>query len=276
MIRCTQLFTLPLLFLVACTPENVPEIAAVDGSDKNPTERASVGEVEKADSAQNTTEPAQDAGRALTTWVLEQGGSVSAYVGDTKKSMSWESPAELPSEKIEPFRVKLESANISDDDMKRFAGHPRLRDLYLNGSTVSDDGLVHLKELPDLESLQLVGTQITDKGMEHLEQIRSVQGLYLNSTQVGDAGVEQISKLPGVTVLWLADTKVTDAGLAHIGKIKTLFVLNLQMTSVTDSGLKHLSQLKSLNNCDLRNTAVTRAGAETLDEQLPNGTVAFE
>lgn len=278
MIRCAHLFTitLPFLFLVACSSGGLP-VSAVNPDQNNESEAAELmpqTDGECADPADHQSNTVDGAGRELTKWVLQHGGTIAAYVGE--QQMTWERRAELPSGKIEPYRVKLERAKISDDDMKRFAGHPRLRDLYLNGSTVTDKGLAQLKNLPALETLQLGGTQITDKGAAHFKQVKSVQQLYLNSTGIGDAGVQHISRLPSVTVLWLADTKVTDAGLVDIGKIKTLFRLNLQMTRVTDSGLKHLSGLRSLNSCDVRHTDVTKSGAETLDEQLPNGTVVFE
>ena len=145
MIRCAHFIAvaLPLFFLIGCSADDPPANAA-NGDQSNPREASpSVPQAERAsadpsaDSTGSQPAPVDDAGRELTKWVLGQGGSVSAYVGN--KTMSWESEAELPGGKIEPFRVKLEEATISDDDMKRFAGHPRLRDLYLNGCTVTDN-----------------------------------------------------------------------------------------------------------------------------------------
>ena len=273
----------PALFLfLGCSQSDQPD----DGASQAQTQPNSPNGTSKPEhdppihnappTSQNNNQPdsAQTPGRNLTEWVLKKGGSVSAYVGD--KQMSWEGEAKLPDGEIEPFRIRLEGVTISDDEMSKLTGQMRLRDLYLNQSTVTDDGLKQLRDLPKLEALQLVGTQVTDQGIKHLAQIPSVQGLYLSSTEVGDVGVETISKLPSITVLWLADTKVTDAGLVHVGKIKTLYVLNLQQTAITDAGLTQLSQLSSLNHCDLRNTSVTAEAAQALDEQLPNGQVAYE
>lgn len=213
-------------------------------------------------------------GRRLTEWVLKKGGYVAAYIGE--KSHSWKKPVELPPGKIEPFLIKLEGAVIADEEMKLFAGQPRLRSLHLDRSTVTDDGLKHLKNLPKLEGLMLNSTRVTDIGMKHLAQIPNLQGLYVASTQVGDAGLKEISKLPSIRYLWIINANVTDAGLVHVGKMKALYTLVIGGNNITDKGIEHLKGLRSLNTCDLRNTKVTPAAGKALDEALPNCQVSYD
>jgi hypothetical protein len=97
--------------------------------------------------------------------------------------------------------LSLNSASLTDDQLKYITGLRTLKDLDLRASGVSDAGLLMLHELPQLENLNLCSTSITDAGLDHLKGFEHLRSLNLTGAKVTQEGVEKLKKtLPNCVI----------------------------------------------------------------------------
>jgi hypothetical protein len=66
--------------------------------------------------------------------------------------------------------VYLGGTSVSDDDLARLKGLPRLRTVVLTSSAVTDAGLPHLRDLTGLQTVDLRFTPVTDDGLASLRR----------------------------------------------------------------------------------------------------------
>jgi hypothetical protein len=97
--------------------------------------------------------------------------------------------------------LSLNSASLTDDQLKYLTGLRCVRDLDLRASGISDAGLLIIQELPQLENLNLASTGVTDAGLEHLEKFRHLKSVNLTGAKVTKDGVEKLQKaLPNCVI----------------------------------------------------------------------------
>ncbi len=112
--------------------------------------------------------------------------------------------------------VSFIGSNVTDIELKRLTGLPRLQVLLFGENRITDAGLEQLSGLGRLGGLYLTNTQITDHGLIHLQGLRQLRCLFLNGTWITDDGVPHLQSLTQLQVLCVANTKVTDAGVAKL------------------------------------------------------------
>jgi hypothetical protein len=96
--------------------------------------------------------------------------------------------------------LSLNSASLTDDQLKYLTGLRTLRDLDLRASGISDAGLLIIREL-QLENLNIASTGITDAGLERLEGFEELKSLNLTGAKVTREGVEKLQKaLPNCVI----------------------------------------------------------------------------
>jgi Leucine Rich Repeat (LRR) protein len=152
--------------------------------------------------------------------------------------------------------VDLSATAVSDQDLARLRGLPRLRFLSLANTRVTDAGLQSLAELTRLERLDLSGTQASDACLPDLGKLTNLIDLRLGSTMSTLGRLDQA-------------THVTDAGLRRLCTLKRLRLLDLSGTQIGDGGIVHLHALRALKYVDLRDTRTTATGRLALQRTNP-------
>lgn len=167
--------------------------------------------------------------------------------------------------------VDFNSANITDDNLKKLRGLKNVQELDLSNNRISDTGLKHLMEFTKLRVLLLDGDiDITDAGLAHLIELTNLEFLALRGTNITDSGLERLNGMSKLKVLILWDTKITDTGLVHLKGLQRLEHLALDGTNVTDAGSKHLKGMTNLESLSLYRTRITDEGVDELRRALPN------
>lgn len=164
--------------------------------------------------------------------------------------------------------VDAAGAEITDDDVARLVGLPRLQTLYLDEGPVTDAALAHIGRMASLESLSLAGCPITDKGAAHLQALSELRVLNLSNTRVSDAGLKHLAPLERLETLALADTPVTGSGFQHFAKLRNLITLNIQNAPVTDDRLLYLAGLPKLRIIHAQGTRITDAGEAEMHREI--------
>ncbi|HJZ54019.1 MAG TPA: hypothetical protein VKE74_03635 [Gemmataceae bacterium] len=178
---------------------------------------------------------------------------------------------------------------LTDDDVRRLQGFPRLRAVNLRATAITDAGLKHLESLPDLVELtldwtkvspaavvrlvkdrpgflylSLSGVPVADNDLAELKGLTELRSLGLRGSAVTDPGLAHLKPFTRLRELTLMSTAVGDAGLAHLTGLTELEALDLDRTAITDAGLPHLKGLVKLRHLQMAHTAVTDAGLDPL------------
>jgi WD40 repeat protein len=199
--------------------------------------------------------------------------------------------ADLPEERFDVNAILIRNGDITDDDLRFFAGLRRLKSVTLQDTPISDQGLQHLKNCPlssltvcgdvtdngvkfitenfQLSNFQLDNTQITDAGLAHLRNYKQLYTLALRRTKITDAGLTQLTDLQGLAYLWVDDTNITDTGVKHLAQLQNLKTLSLVRTKITLDGLRPLAALPKLESLWLEGT-LSLAEVEPIRPMFPN------
>lgn len=109
-----------------------------------------------------------------------------AKLGKIKKQLTW---------------LKLDDADIRDEELQAIAGFPAITRLYLRGNSVSDNSAAILKSLSTLQYLNLSETKVTMKGLEQLKDLKNLRQLYLYKTSISREELGHLKKLlPGSVI----------------------------------------------------------------------------
>jgi hypothetical protein len=207
----------------------------------------------------------------VVAWVKRLGGEVQV-------------DAEQPGRPV--VGVDLDETRVTDNDLVRLQGLPRLRALSLNSTNIGDAGLKNLRGLTSLEELALSATDVTDAGLAHLRGLSNLRTLDLDASRgvaaiqsavsgsgparpgrvgkprlrITNAGLADIQGLTNLVNLDLTGNAITGSGLARLAGLDSLRELNLSETEVGNAGLVHLGRFGKLETLDLSTTAVTDAG----------------
>jgi hypothetical protein len=139
--------------------------------------------------------------------------------------------------------LDLSRSNVTDVDLQRLGGLPKLRELKLWDTRLDGSGLAHLGALGRLERLELGDTKVTDDALQHLAKLQNLRYLVLIRTRVTDAGLPHVARLLSLQSLKLGGTGVTDQGLRVLRGLRELRGLTLDETKVSEAGLKSLAEL---------------------------------
>jgi len=156
--------------------------------------------------------------------------------------------------------LRLDSAQVNDEDLKLISSLTSLTVLYLGSGQVKD--LSPLSSLTSLTKLDLKKTQVKD--LRPLSSLTSLTVLGLGGTQVTD--LTPLLSLTSLTTLYFWETKITD--LTLISTLTSLTELYLSGTQITD--ITPLSSLTSLIKLDLWGTKVTKKEIVKLQKALPH------
>jgi hypothetical protein len=69
-------------------------------------------------------------------------------------------------------RITLAGTLVTDEDLPKLQGFPRLRSVDLSDTRISDAGLLHIALLERLEDVTLTRTAVTDTGVKRLQRLR--------------------------------------------------------------------------------------------------------
>ena len=77
--------------------------------------------------------------------------------------------------------ISLFAYTLTDDQLLRFTGLPKIENLLLSGAfLVTDESAVHIAHMPELYELELSGSQITDKTLKALCNCRQLSEIALD------------------------------------------------------------------------------------------------
>ncbi|MDA1015319.1 MAG: hypothetical protein O3A00_12820 [Planctomycetota bacterium] len=162
--------------------------------------------------------------------------------------------------------LDLTKTGITAAGLKTVSQLKSLVTLYLDNTSIDNDGLAHLKDMRQLESLSISKTKVTGLGFQHLVGLTNLLRLNLSGLDFKDEDLVHLKGLIGLETVAMQDAKITGAGFANFTKMKDLITLNLNDSTVTDALLEHLTGLKKLRLLYVRNTQITQDGADKLDE----------
>jgi Leucine-rich repeat (LRR) protein len=193
--------------------------------------------------------------------------------------------------------VDLTGVWVSDADLERLSGLPKLNRLVLAHTRLTDagfanlaalkgvreldcyyaefftaDALAHLAGWQSLERLVLRGTRVTSKAFEHIVRLKSLRSLDVAYTQIDDANLDLLAELPALETLALGGNRVSAAGLAQLRLLKGLRHLDLSGVQRVDSGewgivlnpstLGEIGGLTALRSLNLSGATLTDVGAD--------------
>src|SRR6185437_9681165 len=191
--------------------------------------------------------------------------------------------------------VDLRNAWITDADLEKLAGLPRLERINLGYTKITDLGLEHLAPLENVKVLDLYYAEyVTDLGIAHLKRWRNLEHLNVRGTKVTSSVFEHVAKMTQLRFLDVGYSRVNDDlfealdGLDHLEHLafggnkrsgaalpllkslpalRELSVSGQQRTdsglwsvSLTDFNVGHIAQLDRLEVLDLGETNVTDRG----------------
>ena len=194
--------------------------------------------------------------RQVAEWVLSVGGAL--LLVNAEGDIHRVSDGKLPDGNWALLQVTLTSCQtVRDEDLERFSGCSRLRDLILTL------------------------TPLTGSGLKHLVPIRSLTMLDLNSlgavgSQPGEALQDDmlapLAQMPQLTSLALSNnTSLTDEALLHLAGLTNLERLDLHgLPDITDRGLTHLKSIHSLKSAWLTPPMITNPGVAELINNNPD------
>jgi hypothetical protein len=157
--------------------------------------------------------------------------------------------------------LSLRSSWITDGDLARVTGFPRLRKLDLAYTHINDQALEPLKDLHHLLDLDLTYAEhITDGGLARLRPVRSLQHLNLEGTRVSDSGMTSLAALANLRSLSLRSTLITDSALDQLEPLAGLEQLSIGANRIAGFGLAYLQALPRLKHLDLSGVQLTDDG----------------
>jgi hypothetical protein len=162
---------------------------------------------------------------------------------------------------IERLALDMDSyGRVTDEDLRRLAAMPQLKEIDLGESKVTDAGLAHVKGLTRLEVLRVYEAPITDAGLEHLSGLVRMKELSLPHSLLTLAGLQHLLPMKGLKALNLASRDFEGDPVPILVSFRKLRKLNLdEIRGVNDDGLKVLARkLPELRELSLRLTSVTR------------------
>lgn len=203
--------------------------------------------------------------RLAARWVLEQGGTVVAAVGDEERKV--EKLSDLPRQACQVREVALRSAARLQPDVlaTRLRQCTGLRSLDLSGNAgLQDSHIGAIGTLESIESLNLAQTGVSDRAFEKLGALPHLKVLGLQGTLVTGSGLAK-NPLPKLTQLHVGTTDFSDAALRSLKDSPELAVLDLSnCKAITDRGVAELAALEKLESLNLSLTRVTDAVGPTL------------
>lgn len=169
-----------------------------------------------SDAATNANEGNPD--RRILEWVVRpREDKVTAIIAADGRERPVHSNNAIPNT---PFQVtSVLSRNnpaMSDEDLRLFQGHAKLRSLTFWQGAFTDEGLKYLVDCPNLLSLRLPSSKITDAGVAHLKKMRRMSSLHLYDVGVSDAGLRELSGLKNLQELQVYGPLVTVKGLTDL------------------------------------------------------------
>jgi hypothetical protein len=116
-------------------------------------------------------------------------------------------------------------------------------------------------------------------GDEYFQQIAEIvlvgTNVYTDRVEIRDEMLDYITSVRNLEGLTLVTTDLSDGDLARIGNLAELRNLSIRNAPITDAGLEHLRSLHNLWHLSVMETDVTEEGVRSLQEYLPNCTIAF-
>lgn len=170
----------------------------------------------------------------LVQWIADQGGhstrDESGHIVDIDLASTW----------------------ITDADLARIGGLPRLRRLDLAHTKITDVGMEHLKTLTTLTELNLYYAEyITEDGIAHLKDWTRLERLNLRGTKVTGRVFDHVARLTGLRSLDLAYTQIDDEGFEELPALTKLEKLAIGGNRLTGACLPLLKAVPSLRRLDV-------------------------
>lgn len=133
-------------------------------------------------------------------------------------------------------RLDLANCAVQGDGLQHVAGLTGLRELNLTLTPVKDDALKHLGGLTELRFLGLASTQCNGTGFTHLKPLKKLESVNFHFTPLNDDGLRAIAEVPISGRLWFAHTKFTDEGAASLKSQTQLKRCGMGSTDKASSG----------------------------------------
>lgn len=115
-------------------------------------------------------------------------------------------------------RLRISSANFSDEDLHNLTGLPQLQLLHLQKCGVTDDGMQWLvKDFPNLEILDLGRTVLQGKTLSLLSKLNKLKSLSIDHLDLTDellANVHDCNQLKAICIV--GNPKLTEKSLASL------------------------------------------------------------
>lgn len=189
--------------------------------------------------------------------------------------------------------VRIESGELTTNDLQIICTHPPLRNLDINGVELTAAHYDILATAHQLEALYLnsravhvpsVGKLSTLKGLRDLDMdhpglndvnlrfiggLKQLRFLSLMHTSIEGPILAEIRKLPRLEHLDISYTQVPDTYLTNLSTMHSLKELNLG-EKITDAGVPHFVGLTNLQSLGLLNSMVDNPGLNRLLTGLPN------
>jgi hypothetical protein len=120
--------------------------------------------------------------------------------------------------------IHLETLNlqqnpaISDACPKSLVEMEHLQELWLSDTAVTGAGFRHFAGHKKLRGLYLYSTRTNDAGLKEIAEIKSLQKLWLSRTPITDAGLKHLAGLPNLRELVVAETGLSAEALSALQK----------------------------------------------------------
>lgn len=190
-----------------------------------------------------------------------------------------------------PFRVRLESDNLTDAALAHLHGQDYLVGADLSGGEFTDEGVAHLAGLPNVRELTLdSGDGITDRSMEVIGGFANLDRLSVQFTGITGSSFHHLQELPRLRELALYADNITAADMHHLAgltelrtldmshafkgasaetlqslaSLKKLEHLHLSACGLKDDGIELIAGLRELRTLDLSDNEITGAGCRSL------------
>lgn len=189
---------------------------------------------------------------------------------------SWQGPLkpELVPRRWRPIfervvAVDLEDAALRPEQLRAVALLRGLRELNLATRPITDADLARWAGMPRLEVLDLSYTRISSAGLAELPRLGRLTWLNLRGTAIDDRAADELVRLSQLKYLDLAGTALSSAAVRRLGTLAELEVLHLERTAVDDRVLVALAEWPRLKYVFCDGTRVTAAGLAQLAAQRP-------
>ncbi|QDT85705.1 hypothetical protein [Gimesia chilikensis] len=170
------------------------------------------------------------------------------------------------------YLIELSCKDVNDQDLDVFiqSNANQVTYLSLNSTQVTDEGLAKFASLQRLEDLDLGRTKITGTGFANVKFTSLKKLSFRECDKLTVEGFKQIIKCQNLEKLRLIESNIDDQFLQEIAKLPRLKTLWADYTRLTNAGLPYLYGMTQLRSFTLKKTAVTREGMLQLWKHLPD------